>query len=196
MQRGLSLREQPYLCCDQALFKEFLLVDISFFPCLYLLGEGKDLKKLNDVPPIIPERGIMKDSLNGVSALAHSSLAGVDEQGPVGSRGMETADIKSHITMMIIYAQILGHLNPDRRGANQEKSEKGSWFGIVVLLAACCWVCEAKETNAVGSKDSFYARLWGFNPFLCRIVFVLLSGGTTYNNNKKMNTVCLVSILL
>lgn len=28
----------------------------------------------------------------------------------------------------------------------------------------------------VGSKDSFYAKLWGLNPFLCRIVFVLLAG--------------------
>lgn len=28
----------------------------------------------------------------------------------------------------------------------------------------------------VGSKISFYARLWGLNPFLCRIVFVLLAG--------------------
>lgn len=96
---------------------------------------------------MIPEKGIMKDSLNGVSALAHSSLARVDEQGPVGSRGIETVDIKSHTTRMIIYAQILGHLNTGRRGANQEKSEKGSCFGIVVLLAACCWVYEARETH-------------------------------------------------
>lgn len=49
----------------------------------------------------------------------------------------------------------------------------------------------------VGSKDSFYARLWGLNPFLCKIGFVLLAGTTSKNNNlKKMNTICLVSILL
>lgn len=28
----------------------------------------------------------------------------------------------------------------------------------------------------MGSPDSLYARLWGLNLFLCRIVFVLLAG--------------------
>lgn len=39
----------------------------------------------------------------------------------------------------------------------------------------------------VGSKDSFYARLWGLNPFLCKIGFVLLAGTTSKNNNLKKN---------
>lgn len=38
-----------------------------------------------------------------------------------------------------MHAQILGHLHAGRRGASREKSEKGSGFGIMVLLAACCW---------------------------------------------------------
>lgn len=86
VQRGLSLGEQPCLCCDQALFKEFLLVDITFSPGPYLLGEGKELKKVKRCPPYHTKKGIMEDSLNRVSARAHSSLAAVDEQGTCGQQ--------------------------------------------------------------------------------------------------------------
>lgn len=86
MQGGLSLGEQPCLCCDRAPFKEFLLVDISFALGLYLLGEGKELKKVKRCPPYHIKKGVMKDSRNGVLALAHFSLAGVDEQGTHGQQ--------------------------------------------------------------------------------------------------------------
>lgn len=59
------MREHPCLCCDRALFKEVVLADVSsFFPGLYLLGEGKELKKVKRCPPSHTKNGVMKDSPN------------------------------------------------------------------------------------------------------------------------------------
>ena len=83
---GLKLESGPASAVIGLFSKSFCWLTL-FSPSLYLLGEGKELKKIKRCPPHHTKKGMMKDSLNGVSALAHSSLTGVDEQGTSGQQG-------------------------------------------------------------------------------------------------------------
>lgn len=77
VQRGLSLKAALPLL--QLFFsKEFLLVYVPFSPSLILLGEGQELKKIKRCPPLSYQKGDYERY--GLSALAYSSFAEVDDQ--------------------------------------------------------------------------------------------------------------------